>query len=60
MNFANAYRPFKKFVLVHVSRNLDAHDVKSGYLRDPAEQLANQKFSRLRTLKACNTAELEA
>jgi len=43
-----------------MSRNLHAHDVESGYLRDPAEQLANQKLDYPQTLEAGNTAELEA
>jgi len=43
-----------------MSRNLDAHDVESGYLRDPAEQLANQKLDHPRTLKAGNTSDPEA
>jgi len=43
-----------------MSRNLHAHDVESGYLRDPAEQLANKELDHPQTLKGGNTAELEA
>jgi hypothetical protein len=34
-------------------------EVKSGYLRDPAEQLTNQKLTRTGAVQVGRTAELE-